>query len=113
MDPGAALVTQCLKALHQCALDDGNWQLAWELSSLRDPLKKPKFGGSERELAAIAAHSKAITELEDRMRKARKREEQTPTREEDAEDGGAADGSGGGAGGKGGGKRRGGRGQPA
>jgi hypothetical protein len=66
-----SLVAQCLKAVHQACLDDGDWKTAWLLTTLRDPLRREKFGGSERELEIISSYSRAMEELETRVRKGR------------------------------------------
>jgi hypothetical protein len=66
-----ALVCQCMKSLHQTAIDQGDWSLSWHLSTLRDPFQRTRFGGSERELEAIASYTRAIDDLEQRMRKER------------------------------------------
>ena len=50
-----ALVVQGLKACHQCQLDDGSWKTAWHLTTLRDPMARQQFGGSECELEAMAS----------------------------------------------------------
>ena len=87
-----ALVVQGLKACHQCQLDDGNWKTAWHLTTLRDPLAKQQFGGNERELEAIAAYSKAIEDLETRMR--RDRDTAHDEKDEPKEEGGRGRGRG-------------------
>ncbi len=60
-----------MKSLHQTAIDQGDWSLSWHLSTLRDPFQRTRFGGSERELEAIASYTRAIDDLEQRMRKER------------------------------------------
>ncbi len=49
--------------------------------TFRDPLGKPKFGGAERELEAVAAYSRTIEDLDAVMQKAREPEndEHAPT----------------------------------
>ncbi len=69
-----ALTVQCMKASHQAMLDEGSWKLAWHLTTLRDPLSRQQFGGTERELEAIASYSRALEELEVRLKKERQRE---------------------------------------
>ncbi len=78
LDSGRALeaqatVAQCMKATHQAALDSGDWRLAWHLTTLRDPFQRQQFGGSARELEAIAAYSRALEDLESRMKKEKDR----------------------------------------
>ena len=59
-------ITQVLRSIHQCALDQGNWQTAWLLTGMQDPLEKPRFGGEAQSLEAIAAYIKAMDDLEKR-----------------------------------------------
>ncbi len=67
-----ALTVQCLKATHQARLDEGEWAMAWHLTTLRDPLQKVRFGGTEKELETIASYARSVAELETRMQKERK-----------------------------------------
>lgn len=60
----ALQTTQLLRALHQCALDEGEWRTAWLLLHLQDPVERPKFGGEPQSLETIAAYVKAMSELE-------------------------------------------------
>ena len=57
-------LTQLLRALHQCSLDNGDWRTAWLLTGLQDPVAKPQFGGEPQELEVIASYLKAMAELE-------------------------------------------------
>ncbi len=57
-------ITQVLRSIHQCALDQGNWQTAWLLTGMQDPLEKPRFGGEAQSLEVIAAYVKAMSDLE-------------------------------------------------
>lgn len=59
-------ITQVLRSIHQCALDQGNWQTAWLLTGMQDPLEKPRFGGEAQSLEVIAAYIKAMDDLEKR-----------------------------------------------
>ena len=70
-----ALTAQCMKAVHQAALDDGKWQVAWHSTSLRDPLRPERFAGSEKEIEAISAYIKAQDDLEQKVRKDRRRDD--------------------------------------
>ena len=58
-----AYVCQLRKALHQVALDHGDWTIASKLLPTKDPLDRPAFGGTEKELQAIHAYQKSIREL--------------------------------------------------
>eukprot|EP00929_Paragymnodinium_shiwhaense_P109643 TRINITY_DN7611_c0_g2_i2.p2 TRINITY_DN7611_c0_g2~~TRINITY_DN7611_c0_g2_i2.p2 ORF type:complete len:428 (-),score=116.78 TRINITY_DN7611_c0_g2_i2:726-1985(-) len=58
-----AYVIQCLKALHQTALDNGDWRHAALIVPTPDPLHRPAFGGDEQELSWIHAYHKSMKEL--------------------------------------------------
>ena len=62
-----ALLAQCMKGTHQACLDNGSWKLGWHLTGLVEPMSRPRFGGSERELEAVAAYTRAIEDLEQRI----------------------------------------------
>ena len=57
-------MTQVLRSIHQCALGQGNWQTAWLITGMQDPLEKPRFGGEAQSLEVIAAYVKAMSDLE-------------------------------------------------
>jgi hypothetical protein len=61
---GEAYLVQVLRALHQSALDDGEWESAGLLLPKADPIKKPVFGGTQSELEVIAAYKEALRKLE-------------------------------------------------
>ena len=44
-DRAGLQMTQILRAIHQCSLDQGDWRVAWHLLHLQDPVEKPRFGG--------------------------------------------------------------------
>ncbi|CAE7407977.1 unnamed protein product, partial [Symbiodinium sp. CCMP2592] len=67
-EQAALLTTQSLRAVHQTALDGGNWNVAWMLTGLQDPFVKRKFGGEEESLETIAAYMRATQELERRAK---------------------------------------------
>ena len=64
VDRAALQLTQTLRALHQCALDNGEWRTAWLLLHLPDPAERPKFGGDAHQLEVVASYVKAMSELE-------------------------------------------------
>lgn len=74
LEEAQALTVQCFKGVHQTMLDDGDWRMGWHLTTLRDPLAKVRFGGAERELEAVAAYTRALDELDTRLRKEKARE---------------------------------------
>ena len=58
-----AQLCQNLKSKAQCALDMGDWGLAWHLCGLEDPLRRKEFAGSEDEMAIIAGFEKSMIEV--------------------------------------------------
>ena len=60
---------QLLKSLHQAVIDGGNWTLASSLLPWEDPLGRDVFGGDENELAAAAAWTKSVRELQSQFLK--------------------------------------------
>jgi hypothetical protein len=63
----AAHLALCLQAVHQVALDQGDWGNASLLIPSEDPLARPTFGAGERELESIYAYRKALRELKGRF----------------------------------------------
>ena len=68
-EEAAATVVQLLKSLHQAVIDGGNWTLASSLLPWEDPLGRDVFGGDENELAAAAAWTKSVRELQSQVLK--------------------------------------------
>lgn len=62
------LMTQVLRSINQCSLDQGDWRTAWLLTHLPDPMLRPRFGGEEQSLEVIGAYVKAMHDLEKRGR---------------------------------------------
>ena len=58
-----AMITQMLKSLHQCALDDGDWGSAALIIPTENPSGRPEFGGDEHELEQIVSYRKSMREL--------------------------------------------------
>ena len=78
------LMTQVLRSIHQCSLDQGDWRTAWLLTHLPDPMLRPRFGGEEQSLEVIGAYVKAMNDLEKKGR--------ALTTDQDGEDPGAGKG---------------------
>ena len=57
---------QLLKALHQVALDRGDWSSAALLIPSADPLAREAFGGEERELLEVHRYKKALRDLKEK-----------------------------------------------
>jgi hypothetical protein len=71
LDRGRPLTAQCLltqsmKAVHQCVLDDGAWTNAWLLTGIEDPYLRTRWGGSETEMEVVSSYNKVLDELERR-----------------------------------------------
>ena len=58
----AALV-QTLKALHQCAIDSGDWRNASQLLAWPDPIGAEEFGGDPDEMLMVHQFNTAMTDL--------------------------------------------------
>lgn len=63
-----ALCVQGMKCAHQASLDNGEFELAWLLTGLPDPLKKEKFGGEPEELEVLGQYLKSLAEIEKRSK---------------------------------------------
>ena len=60
-----------LKAIHQTALDGGDWSVGWMLTHLADPFTKQRFGGDPEELGHVTAYLKSMADLEKHSEKLR------------------------------------------
>ncbi len=59
----AAALCLIVQALHQCALDNGNWEAALLLLPGVDHLGRPEFGGDQVAMSEIARYRRAMKEL--------------------------------------------------
>ena len=71
-----AYIVQVCEAIHQAALDGGQWETAASLTPTADPLRRPTFGGQEKELYAIHRHQKALKELKQKIWKSKEQLQQ-------------------------------------
>ncbi|CAE7547939.1 unnamed protein product [Symbiodinium natans] len=71
-DPKAAalMTVLTLRCLHQVALDGGNWEIGWALTSLKDPLARKRWGGEPAQLESAAEYLRAVQDLEKRTKQA-------------------------------------------
>lgn len=60
-----------LRALHQTALDQGDWSLSWMLTHLPNVWDRKQWGGSAEELANVASYLRSMEELNKNAEKAR------------------------------------------
>jgi hypothetical protein len=61
-----AVLSLGLQAVHQAAIDRGDWSTSTLLLPWEDPLSRQVFGAGERELEEIHAYRKALRELQTR-----------------------------------------------
>ena len=59
----AGTLVQTLKAIHQVAIDSGNWSNAVLLLPWQDPLARELWAGEDAEMATAARYSRAIKDL--------------------------------------------------
>ena len=60
-----------LRAIHQTALDQGDWSLSWLLTHLPNVWDRKQWGGSAEELGNVAAYLRSMEELNRSAEKAR------------------------------------------
>ena len=64
----AAQVCQNLKAKMQAVLQNGDWDTAWLLTGLPDPLHHKEWAGSKEEMTIVSGYVEAITKLKKRIK---------------------------------------------
>ena len=62
-DQASAFTVQLLRALHQVAIDHGEWHTALKLLPHKDPLERETFGGTEQDLQAVYAYQESLNKL--------------------------------------------------
>ena len=67
-DIAAAQVVQNLKSKIQSVIQHGDWQAAWLLCGLPDPLARREFAGSKEELAVVSGYLEALANLRKKVR---------------------------------------------
>ena len=82
VESGAAQLVQNLKAKLESVLQMGDWQSAWLLTGLSDPMQKKEFGGSKQEMSIIAQYVNSLGKLRKHVKEAK----QHGHAEEDGED---------------------------
>lgn len=60
-----------LRAIHQTALDQGDWSLSWLLTHLPNVWDRKQWGGSAEELGNVAAYLRSMEELNKSAERAR------------------------------------------
>ena len=66
----AAQLAQNIKAKVQAVLDGGDWQAAWLLTGLSDPMGRREFGGSKAEMSVVSGYLSALNKLKKQVREA-------------------------------------------
>ena len=66
----AAQLAQNMKSQLQCALSGGEWQSAWLLTGIEDPISKREFAGSKSGMAVIANYVKSLHKLRKKVKEA-------------------------------------------
>ena len=62
-----AQTVQCLKAIHQVTLDNGNWRNAWPVTGLVDPGRRRPLGMSYTDAEVVNDYTKTQEDLEKRV----------------------------------------------
>ena len=70
-DSAAAQVIQNLKSKVQSVLSNGDWQTAWLLCGLQDPLQRKEFGGTKEEMSVISGYINSLHKLKKKMKESR------------------------------------------
>ena len=63
-----AQLLQNVKAQRQAVLEGGNWQTAWHLTGLPEPIGRPEWAGSEKEVTVVSQYMKKRAELKSKLR---------------------------------------------
>ena len=71
VESGAAQLVQNLKAKLESVLQMGDWQSAWLLTGLSDPMQKKEFGGSKQEMSIIAQYVNSLGKLRKHVKEAK------------------------------------------
>ncbi|CAE7463493.1 unnamed protein product [Symbiodinium sp. CCMP2592] len=69
-DQAAAQLVQNLKAKIQSVLAQGDWQAAWLLTGLPDPMVKKEFAGTKEEMSVLADYMSSLAKLKKRVKEA-------------------------------------------
>ena len=80
------MLVQVLKALHQCAIDGGDWMSGALLVPVADPLRREEFGVTEREMQQVYSHRRAMRDLKTRLAEKTLRETREDNHDEHPDD---------------------------
>eukprot|EP00438_Fugacium_kawagutii_P003209 Skav218054 [mRNA] locus=scaffold214:1429603:1436014:- [translate_table: standard] len=71
VEAGAAQLVQNLKAKLESVLQQGDWNTAWLLTGLSDPLQKKEFAGSKQEMSIISNYVNSLGKLRKHVKEAK------------------------------------------
>lgn len=69
-DSAAAQLVQNMKSKLQSVLSGGDWETAWLLTGIQDPLSKKEWAGSREEMAIISGYVSSLHKLKRKMKEA-------------------------------------------
>lgn len=72
-EKAALQCTLALQAMHQAALDQGEWTVAWLITHQEDPFSKKQFGGDPGVLQHVTTYLKSMHELQQSTESIRKK----------------------------------------
>ena len=81
----AAQLAQNMKAKLQAVLQGGDWNAAWLLTGLADPLQRREFAGTKEEMAVVSGYLEALSKLKKKVRESNQGSQEDDL---DAEEGG-------------------------
>ena len=84
VESATAQLAQNMKAKLQAVMSGGDWEAAWLLTGLADPLSRREFAGTKEEMAVVSGYMEALSRLRKKVREARHQDQG----DEDAEEGG-------------------------
>ena len=64
----ATQTVQNLKSKLQAALQNGEWETAWLLTGLPDPLSKKEWSGAREEMSIISGYVEALSKLKKKVK---------------------------------------------
>ena len=69
-ESATAQLAQNMKAKLQAVMSGGDWEAAWLLTGLADPLSRREFAGSKEEMAVVSGYLEALSKLKKKVREA-------------------------------------------
>eukprot|EP00439_Symbiodinium_sp_Y106_P059226 s1944_g8.t1 len=69
-ESATAQLAQNIKAKLQAVMSGGDWEAAWLLTGLADPLSRREFAGTREEMAIVSGYMEALSKLKKKVREA-------------------------------------------